>query len=207
MYSANPIIASLCCQEEQRCYRFSGSERLSPARFAPAMLAAEMREKSAQDESVFRWAATPGERQPLHVGCVLKNTRLLQGFAARSTVRHGACLLERHQRLHMQVVLQWVFDLLDHCWKLGRKTTPCLFGIGRWNRDLTGISGTKRRAGRFQCWRCPMSKEKPTDDPRQQTDWGTHKQTDKPWKGNPEKEQRPGKSKPDLEKWHETNTH
>ena len=45
-----------------------------------------------------------------------------------------------------------------------------------------------------------MSKEKPTDDdPRQQTDWGSHKQTDKPWKGNPEKEQRSGSSKPDLE--------
>ena len=52
-----------------------------------------------------------------------------------------------------------------------------------------------------------MSKEKPTDDPRQRTDWGSHKQTDKPWKGNPEKEHRPGSSKPDLEKWHETNTH
>jgi len=52
-----------------------------------------------------------------------------------------------------------------------------------------------------------MSKEKPTDDPRQQTDWGSHKQTDKPWKGNPEKEQRSGESKPDLEKWHQTNTH
>jgi len=52
-----------------------------------------------------------------------------------------------------------------------------------------------------------MSKEKPTDDPRQQTDWESHKQTDKPWKGNPEKEQRSGVSKPDLEKWHETNTH
>ena len=33
-----------------------------------------------------------------------------------------------------------------------------------------------------------MSKEKPTDDPRQQTDWESHKQTGKPWKGNPEKE-------------------
>ena len=52
-----------------------------------------------------------------------------------------------------------------------------------------------------------MSKETPADDPRQQTDWGPHKQTDKPWKGNPEKEQRPGPSKPDLEKWHESNTH
>ena len=52
-----------------------------------------------------------------------------------------------------------------------------------------------------------MSKEKPTDDPRQRTGWGSHKQTDKPWKGNPEKEQRSESSKPDLEKWHETNTH
>jgi hypothetical protein len=52
-----------------------------------------------------------------------------------------------------------------------------------------------------------MSKEKPTDDPRQKTDWGSHKQTDKPWKEKPEKEQRSGAVKPDLEKWHETNTH
>ena len=52
-----------------------------------------------------------------------------------------------------------------------------------------------------------MSKEKPTDDPRQKTDWGSHEQTDKPWKGNPEKEQRPGSEKHDLEKWHETSTH
>jgi len=42
-----------------------------------------------------------------------------------------------------------------------------------------------------------MSKEKPTDDPRQQTDWGSHKQTDKPWKGNLEKEQRSGGPKPE----------
>ena len=28
-----------------------------------------------------------------------------------------------------------------------------------------------------------MSKEKPTDDPRQQTDWGSHKQTDQPLEG------------------------
>jgi hypothetical protein len=52
-----------------------------------------------------------------------------------------------------------------------------------------------------------MSREKPTDDPRQKTDWGSHKQTDKPWKEKPEKEQRSGSVKPDLEKWHETNTH
>ena len=52
-----------------------------------------------------------------------------------------------------------------------------------------------------------MSKEKPTDDVRQQNDWGSHAQTDKPWKGNPEKEQKSGDKKPDLEKWHETKTH
>ena len=32
-----------------------------------------------------------------------------------------------------------------------------------------------------------MSKEKPTDDPRQQTDWKSTKQTDQPWKGPVEK--------------------
>ena len=52
-----------------------------------------------------------------------------------------------------------------------------------------------------------MSQERPTDDPRIESDWGSHRQTDKPWKGNPEKEQGSGKAKPDLDKWHETNTH
>ena len=53
-----------------------------------------------------------------------------------------------------------------------------------------------------------MSKETPKDDPRQRTVWGSKSQTDKPWKGNPEKEQRSDdRKKPDLEKWHETNTH
>jgi len=33
-----------------------------------------------------------------------------------------------------------------------------------------------------------MSKETPKDDPRQKSDQGSHKQTDKPWKGNPEKD-------------------
>jgi hypothetical protein len=51
-----------------------------------------------------------------------------------------------------------------------------------------------------------MSKETPKDDPRQQSDQGSHRQTDKPWKGNPEKEQR-NKDKIDLEEWQETNTH
>jgi hypothetical protein len=52
-----------------------------------------------------------------------------------------------------------------------------------------------------------MSKETPKDDARHNTDQGAHKQTDKPWKGNPEKEQRNDNAKIDLEKWHETNTH
>jgi hypothetical protein len=53
----------------------------------------------------------------------------------------------------------------------------------------------------------PMSKETPNDDPRQRTDAKNTKQTDEPWKGPVEKEQKPGDSKPDLEKWHDTNTH
>jgi hypothetical protein len=51
-----------------------------------------------------------------------------------------------------------------------------------------------------------MSKEKPGDDPRQQTDKKNTKQTDEPWKGPVEKEQR-SDTKPDVEKWHDTNTH
>jgi hypothetical protein len=52
-----------------------------------------------------------------------------------------------------------------------------------------------------------MSKERQMDDPRQRSDWGSHSQTDKPWEGNPEKEQRTDSSKIDREKWHETKTH
>jgi hypothetical protein len=52
-----------------------------------------------------------------------------------------------------------------------------------------------------------MSKETPKDDPRQQSDHASRRQTDKPWKGNPEKEQRNNDAKIDLEKWHETKTH
>ena len=52
-----------------------------------------------------------------------------------------------------------------------------------------------------------MSKERPNDDPRDQNDWGSHRQTNKPWKGNPEKEQGSDEVKPDLEKWHRTKTH
>ena len=43
-----------------------------------------------------------------------------------------------------------------------------------------------------------MSKETPKDDPRHSNDQGSHKQTDKPWKGNPEKKQRNDNAKNDL---------
>jgi len=49
-------------------------------------------------------------------------------------------------------------------------------------------------------------RETPLDNPRQKTDWPTTKQTDEPWKGNPEKEQRNDSGDIDLEKWHRTNT-
>jgi hypothetical protein len=51
-----------------------------------------------------------------------------------------------------------------------------------------------------------MSKETPKDDPRQRTDQGSHAQTDKPWKGNPEKEQK-NDAEIDLEKWNRSSTH
>ena len=51
-----------------------------------------------------------------------------------------------------------------------------------------------------------MSKQAPKDEPRPQSD-GSHSQTNEPWKGNPEKEQRSGTKKSDPDKWQETNTH
>jgi hypothetical protein len=51
-----------------------------------------------------------------------------------------------------------------------------------------------------------MTKEAPDDDPRQKDDWGSLKQTDKPWKGPPETEQQPG-AEHDLETWQQTKTH
>jgi len=51
-----------------------------------------------------------------------------------------------------------------------------------------------------------MSKERPNDDPRKQNDWGSIKQTDKPWAEKPEKEQRSEGAK-DLETWSESKTH
>ncbi|HYW62417.1 MAG TPA: hypothetical protein VE865_04370 [Bradyrhizobium sp.] len=53
-----------------------------------------------------------------------------------------------------------------------------------------------------------MSKERPTDDPRNESDWKNTKQTEQPWKGLPEKDQRPNKTgKPDLERWKDSGTH
>ncbi|SED12735.1 hypothetical protein [Bradyrhizobium erythrophlei] len=51
-----------------------------------------------------------------------------------------------------------------------------------------------------------MNKKPVTEDSGRSSDWGSHAQTDKPWKGNPEKEQRSKDEQPDLEKWHESNT-
>jgi hypothetical protein len=45
-----------------------------------------------------------------------------------------------------------------------------------------------------------MGQETPKDDPREKTDAGSHAQTDKPWRGNPEKEQRNDGAKIDLGK-------
>jgi hypothetical protein len=123
-------------------------------------------------------------------------------------MRHGSWLLKRRERFHMQVPLGTIRSLpLVHSKRLGKRIILCLFGSRLWNPALTDSSGTKLPAARFQFRRCSMSKEKPTDDPRQQTDWGSHKQTDKPWQKKPEKEQQSGPSKPDLEKWQETDTH
>jgi hypothetical protein len=49
-------------------------------------------------------------------------------------------------------------------------------------------------------------RETPLDDPRQKTDWPNTKQTDEPWKGPVEREQR-NEHPVDLEKWQESNTH
>jgi hypothetical protein len=75
-------------------------------------------------------------------------------------------------------------------------------------------SGTKaicqNRFGRYRLLlteEVTMSKQTPKDDPRERTDWGSDAQTDKPWKGNPEKEQRSGTKKSDPDLWQETNTH
>ena len=67
--------------------------------------------------------------------------------------------------------------------------------------------GTGVAASRCARRGASMSKEKPNEDPRQQTDWKTTKQTDQPWKRPVEKDQQSGSTKEDLQKWNDTNTH
>jgi hypothetical protein len=52
-----------------------------------------------------------------------------------------------------------------------------------------------------------MSNETPVEDPRQKPDGGSLKQTDRPWRGPPEQEQKPTDHTPDLERWQDTHTH
>jgi hypothetical protein len=52
-----------------------------------------------------------------------------------------------------------------------------------------------------------MGKQRPNDDPRHRSDWRPTRQTQEPWKGPPENEQKPSDGEVDLEKWQETNTH
>ncbi|MGL6061612.1 MAG: hypothetical protein ACRC1G_13120, partial [Bradyrhizobium sp.] len=53
-----------------------------------------------------------------------------------------------------------------------------------------------------------MTRKKPASpDPGERSDQGSHAQTNEPWKGNPEKEQRSGDKKHDLKKWQESDTH
>jgi hypothetical protein len=129
-------------------------------------------------------------------------------------MRHRPRLLQRRQRLDMQVRLGPNVGFLPvHPKKIGAGlSSVCSVSYVGTNIavDLELVTAAREPKPAFAASNSggvQMSKEKPTDDPRQQTDWGSHKQTDKPWKGNPEKEQRSGESKPDLEKWHETNTH
>lgn len=50
-------------------------------------------------------------------------------------------------------------------------------------------------------------RETPKDDPREQSDWSNYRQTDKPWQGNPEKDQiAPDRPDLDLEKWQRSKT-
>jgi hypothetical protein len=87
---------------------------------------------------------------------------------------------------------------------IARSASEMFFG-GRAGRGTCGgsncfASGTSNES--------PMSKETSNDDPRQQSDWRSTKQTDEPWKGIPEKDQcDPFQPKPDIEKWNGTNTH
>src|SRR3954466_12282552 len=78
-------------------------------------------------------------------------------------------------------------------------------------KNFAGRGGGGTSPRRRHCRRAEesaMSKERPTDDPRNESDWKNTKQTDRPWEGLPEKDQRPNKTgKPDLERWKDSGTH
>jgi hypothetical protein len=74
---------------------------------------------------------------------------------------------------------------------------PCRGSTARWPLLEQLRSGLLRSNS--------MSKA-PNEDPRQQTDWKNTKQTDQPWKGPVEREQR-NEDRIDPEKWHDTSTH
>ena len=89
-----------------------------------------------------------GERHSLHVGGVLKHARAFQCFASGWPLRHGARLLQRDQRLHMQIAIGSIFVLIIHSKSLGGRKIGCLHGSGRWNRTVHRFAGANLRACR-----------------------------------------------------------
>jgi hypothetical protein len=82
------------------------------------------------------------------------------------------------------------------------------------NRRFKPVSGDSFRAkgtlsnGAVFVFRRYFPMSTPKTEPRDRSDWGSRKQTDKPWKGNPEKEQRnDDEKKLDLERWQKSSTH
>jgi len=78
--------------------------------------------------------------------------------------------------------------------------------VGRLVADHLGTEGGIHSLSPYG--KRPQPRQTPADDPRQQTGEATHRQTNKPWTGNPEKDQLPpDRPDLDLEKWQESNTH
>ena len=97
---------------------------------------------------MFRWTSAFGEQQSLHVSGALKSTCALQRFASRRTVGHGPRLLQRGQRLDMQVLLGPSLGFpLVHSKRLGVGIVIRLFGAGRWNRNLLWVRDRRPPAG------------------------------------------------------------
>jgi len=81
---------------------------------------------------------------------------------------------------------------------LGPSADPAFGGTGSRDRRWMRMSKEPNKVD--------PREETPLDDPRQKTDWPNTKQTEEPWKGPVEKEEKPGTGDIDLEK-HDTNTH